>query len=68
MESQVSACITRKAERDETMSVKLNIVTQGKDLPDFLEWLAKLLKAYPDVRFALLLDLEVKEVKERKQQ
>jgi len=48
------------------MSVKVNIVTQGKDLPDFLEWLAKLLKAYPDVRFALLLDLEVKEVKERK--
>jgi hypothetical protein len=41
------------------MSVKVNITTNAKDLPELLEWVAKLLRSYPNQRFSLFLVLEV---------
>jgi hypothetical protein len=47
------------------MSVKVNIISNAKDLHELLEWVAKLLKSYPNQRFCLILELEVQ--KEAKQ-
>jgi len=45
------------------MSVKVNIVSYAKDLPDLLQWLAKLLESYPKQRFSLILELQVEKEK-----
>jgi hypothetical protein len=48
------------------MSLRVNIITNAKDLPELLEWIAKLLKSYPNQRFCLFLELEVQKEKEAK--
>jgi len=40
------------------MSVEIDMATQAKDLPELLEWLAKVLRAYPKQRFSLHLTLK----------
>jgi len=45
------------------MSVKVDIVTQAKDLPQLFQWLSELLESYPKQRFLLTLRLEVVEKK-----
>jgi len=41
------------------VSVAIDMMTQGKDLPELLEWLAKILRTHPKTRWSLQLSLHV---------
>ena len=48
------------------MSVEIGMRTAAKDLPELLEWLAKVLRTYPKQRWNLKLSLHlIKVVSER---
>ena len=48
------------------MSVEMAMRTMANDLPEFLEWLAKIFRTYPKQRWDLKLNLKlVKVVSER---
>jgi len=42
------------------VSVAIDMMTQGKDLPELLEWIAKILRTHPNTRWSLQLRLHVK--------
>lgn len=46
------------------MSVEIDMVTEGKDLPELLEWVAKVLRSHPTQRWSLSLRLKVIEKKD----
>ena len=46
------------------MSVKIDLVSQARDLPELLEWLAEVLRIYPKQRWSLQLKLRLVEVKD----
>ena len=41
------------------MSAEIDMLTQGEDLPELLEWLAKVLRAHSKQRWSLQLKLKV---------
>lgn len=46
------------------MSVDIDMETAAKDMPELLEWLAKVLRAYPKQRWSLILRLQIVEKKD----
>jgi len=46
------------------MSIEVDIVTKAKDLPEILEWAAKILREYPTQRFILKMSLKVEPKKD----
>ena len=41
------------------MSAEIDMITQGEDLPELLEWLAKVLRTHSKQRWSLQLKLRV---------
>ena len=46
------------------MSVEIDMVTHGQDLPELLEWLAKILRTHSKQRWSLQLRLKIRKDKD----